>query len=99
MIRVRGSVPIHELELRQRARDFLQGRDDAPEYTPAPGAKDPKSVLFNWAWHMGMLRSTEEYDLIMSLAYEGTGTIQVDGQPYNVGSGPLALDSVAADVR
>jgi len=31
-----------------------------------------------------MLRSTEEYDLIMSLVYEGTGTIQVDGQPCNV---------------
>jgi hypothetical protein len=54
------------------------------EYTPAPGARDLKSVLFNWAWHMGMLRSTEEYDLIMSLVYEGTGTVQTDGQPCNV---------------
>ena len=61
-----------------------QGRGGAPEYTPAAGATDLKSVLFNWAWHMGMLRSTEEYDLIMSLVYEGTGTIQVDGQPCNV---------------
>ena len=57
---------------------------DASEYTPEAGAKDLKSVLFNWAWHMGMLRSTEEYDLIMSLVYEGTGTIQVGGQPCNV---------------
>jgi hypothetical protein len=56
----------------------------APEYTPAPGAKDLKSVIFNWAWHMGMLRSTEEYDLIMSLDYQGKGTMQVDGQPCNV---------------
>jgi hypothetical protein len=54
------------------------------EYTPAPGAKDLKSVLFNWAWHMGMLRSTEEYDLLMSLMYQGTGTVQVGGQPCNV---------------
>ena len=61
-----------------------QGRDNAPEYTPAPDATDLKSVLFNWAWHMGMLRSTEEYDLIMSLVYEGSGTVQVDGQPCNV---------------
>ena len=53
-------------------------------YTPAPGAKDLKSVLFNWAWHMGMLRSTEEYDLLMSLMYQGTGTVQVGGQPCNV---------------
>jgi len=54
------------------------------EYRPAPGAKDLKSVLFNWAWHMGILRSTEEYDLLMSLVYQGTGTVQVGGQPCNV---------------
>ncbi len=56
----------------------------APLYTPAPGAKDLKSVLFNWAWYMGMLRSSEEYDLIMTLEYQGKGTVQVDGQPCNV---------------
>src|SRR6516162_9550806 len=55
-----------------------------PEYTPAAGAKDLKSVLFNWAWYTGMLRSTEERDLIMSLEYQGKGTIQVGGQPCNV---------------
>jgi hypothetical protein len=60
------------------------GRGGAPEYTPAPGAKDLKAVLFNWAWYMGMLRSSEERDLIMSLEYQGKGTIQVDGQPCNV---------------
>jgi len=56
----------------------------APLYTPAPGAKDLKAVLFNWAWHMGMLRSSEEYDLHMTLEYQGKGTMQVDGQPCNV---------------
>src|SRR5579885_2324825 len=60
------------------------GRAAAPLYTPAPGAKDLKSVLFNWAWYMGMLRSSEERDLIMTLEYTGKGTIQVDGQPCNV---------------
>ena len=59
------------------------GRGGAPLYTPAPGAKDLKAVLFNWAWYMGMLRSSEEYDLIMSLEYQGKGTVQVDGQPCN----------------
>jgi hypothetical protein len=59
------------------------GENEA-EYTPAPGARDLKSALFNWAWHMGMLRSTEEYDLLMSLVYQGTGTVQVGGQPCNV---------------
>jgi hypothetical protein len=33
---------------------------------------------------MGMLRSSEEYDLMMSLEYQGKGTVQVDGQPCNV---------------
>jgi hypothetical protein len=56
----------------------------APLYTPAAGAKDLKAVLFNWAWYTGMLRSSEERDLIMSLEYQGKGTMQVDGQPCNV---------------
>ena len=60
------------------------GRGGQQLYTPAPGATDLKSVLFNWGWHMGILRSTEEYDLLMSLVYEGTGTMQVGGQPCNV---------------
>ncbi|HLK47809.1 MAG TPA: hypothetical protein VKT49_06725, partial [Bryobacteraceae bacterium] len=60
------------------------GRRGAPLYTPAPGAKDLKAVLFNWAWYMGMLRSSEERDLIMSLEYQGKGTVQVGGQPCNV---------------
>ena len=56
----------------------------APPYTPAAGAKDLKSVLFNWAWYTGMLRSSEEYDLLMTLEYPGKGTMQVGGQPCNV---------------
>ncbi|HLK47808.1 MAG TPA: hypothetical protein VKT49_06720 [Bryobacteraceae bacterium] len=60
------------------------GRRGAPLYTPAPGAKDLKAVLFNWAWYTGMLRSSEERDLIMTLEYQGKGTVQMDGQPCNV---------------
>ena len=62
-----------------------QGKGKGPTlYTPAAGAKDLKSVIFNWAWYTGMLRSSEEQDLIMSLEYTGKGTVQVDGQPCNV---------------
>jgi len=50
-------------------------------YTPAEGAKDAKSVLFNWPWHMGMLRGIEEHELAVTLEYRGEGTIQVNGQP------------------
>ncbi len=56
----------------------------APPYTPAAGAKDLKGVLFNWAWYMGMLRSSEEYDVLMTLEYQGKGTMQVNGQPCNL---------------
>ena len=55
-----------------------------PTYTPAKDAKDLKSVLFNWGWYMGMLRSDQERDLMMTLEYQGKGTVQVDGQPCNV---------------
>jgi hypothetical protein len=60
-----------------------RGRGAAP-FTPAPGAKDLKSVLFNWGWYMGMLRSNEEYDVLMTLEYTGKGTAQVNGQPCNL---------------
>src|SRR5262249_51836158 len=52
-----------------------------PQYTPAAGAKDLKAVLFNWAWYMGMLRSSAEQDLMMTLEYTGKGTMTVGGQP------------------
>jgi hypothetical protein len=60
------------------------GGRGAPPYTPAPGARDLRSVLFNWGWYMGMLRSDQERDLIASLEYQGKGTVQVNGQPCNV---------------
>jgi hypothetical protein len=52
-----------------------------PPYRPAAGAKDLRSVLFNWTWYMGMLRGIDEHELIVSLEYQGKGTIQVEGQP------------------
>ena len=61
-----------------------RGRGGAPPYTPAAGARDLRSVLFNWGWHLGMLRSDQERDLIASLEYQGKGTMQVAGQPCNV---------------
>jgi hypothetical protein len=55
-------------------------RGGPPLYTPEPDARDLKSVLFNWTWHMGMLRGIEEHELIVSLEYRAEGTIQVNGQ-------------------
>jgi hypothetical protein len=69
-----------------------QGRGGGPPlFTPEAGAKDAKSVLYNWASHMGMLRGVEEHELAVSLEYQGNGTMQVEGQPctlkkYRVGT-------------
>lgn len=56
-----------------------RGRGASP-FTPEAGARDLKSVLFNWTWHMGMLRGEAEPELIGTLEYRAEGSIQVDGQ-------------------
>lgn len=58
----------------------------APRYTPAPGAKDLKAVLFNWFWHMGMLRGPQEIEAVATLEHKAAGTIQVDAQPCKLTS-------------
>src|SRR5262245_33586173 len=59
-----------------------RGAFDAGPFTPTPGAKDLKSVLFNWTWHMGMLRSGAESELIKTLDYHAEGgTVRIDNQP------------------
>ena len=57
------------------------GASTTEPYTPAKDAKDLKAVLFNWMWHMGMLKGHDERDMVATLEYQGKGTIQVDGQP------------------
>jgi hypothetical protein len=63
-----------------------RGRGGGPNagapYTPAAGARDLRAVLFNWMWYQGMLKGTDERDMVASLEYKAKGgTIQVDGQP------------------
>ena len=64
-----------------------RGRNADPNagapYTPAAGARDLRSVLFNWMWYEGMLKGTDERDMIATLEYQAKpgGTITVDGQP------------------
>ena len=80
----RGAAPAAGAQAPEQGRGGRGGRGGAQPYTPAAGAKDLKAVLFNWAWYMGMLRSSEEYDVLMTLEYQGKGTMQVNGQPCNV---------------
>src|SRR5215467_735046 len=64
-----------------------RGRNADPNagapYTPAAGAKDLRSVLFNWMWYEGMLKGTDERDMIATLEYQAKpgGVIQAGGQP------------------
>ena len=63
-----------------------RGRSNDPNagapYTPAADAKDLRSVLFNWMWRQGMLKGTDERDMVATLEYQAkSGTIQVGGQP------------------
>jgi len=55
-------------------------RPAAATAPPAPGG-DLKTVLHEWANHMGMLRELAEHDLIATLEYLGTGTVNAGGQP------------------
>jgi hypothetical protein len=58
------------------------GRGAVGPFTPTAGAKDLKTVLFNWTWRMGMLRSGAESELVKTLDYHAAGgTMQVNGQP------------------
>ena len=42
-------------------------------------------MLFNWMWYQGMLKGTDERDMVATLEYQAKGgTIQVDGQPCTV---------------
>ncbi|HEX2460321.1 MAG TPA: hypothetical protein VHJ58_09245, partial [Vicinamibacterales bacterium] len=60
---------------------LAQQQGPPARYTPPPGAKDVKAVVFNWFWHMGMLRGPQEIEAVATLEHKATGAIQVDGQP------------------
>src|SRR5438552_18973530 len=64
------------------ARHFVWAQRTTPPPTAkAVAAGDRKWVLFNWMWYMGMLRGVQEVDAVATLELQGTGTIQVQGQP------------------
>jgi hypothetical protein len=63
-----------------------QQQQQGARYTPAPGAKDKKAVLFNWAWYMGMLRGPQEIEAVVALEQKATGTLQVNGQTCTLSS-------------
>ena len=84
-VRWMGGTLVSVLALAGPLSAHAQGPREVPEpYTPAPDAKDLKSVLFHWERNMGMLKGHDERDMVATLEYQGTGTIQVDGQPCSL---------------
>jgi hypothetical protein len=72
---------------RQRVADGRRADARRPgPYAPEPDAKDLKAVLFDWTWHMGMLRGIGEHELIATLEYQGNGTIEANGEPCRLWS-------------
>jgi len=59
--------------------DAQQRRTDGIDRTWKDGG-GIRTVLYNWANHMGMLRELEEHDLIATLEFFATGMVRVNGQ-------------------
>lgn len=81
MIGIAPTVALIAVVILGHINSPLSAQQPAPRYTPAPDAKDVKAVLFNWFWHMGMLRGLQEIEAVATLEHTARGTVQVGGQP------------------
>lgn len=66
---------------------------------PAGPGGDLKTVFYNWANHMGMIRGVQEVDAIATLEYLGTGTIAVAGQPCKLTSYRVTINYQTPGMR
>ena len=74
-------------------------RPAPPPTSKAAAAGDRKSVVFNWMWYMGMLRGVQEVDAVATLELQGTGTIQVQGQPCKLSSYRASVNYQVSGMR
>jgi hypothetical protein len=74
-------------------------RTAPPPSSKAAAAGDRKSVLFNWMWYTGMLRGVQEVDAVATLELQGTGTIQVQGQPCKLTSYRASINYQVSGMR
>src|SRR6201993_837819 len=82
------------------AASYLYAQRPAPPPTAkAAAAGDRKSVLFNWMWYMGMLRGVQEVDAVATLELQGTGTIQVQGQPCKIANYRASINYQVSGMR
>ena len=82
------------------ATELAWGQRPTPPPTPkAAAAGDRKSVIFNWMWYMGMLRGIQEVDAVATLELQGTGTIQVQGQPCKLSNYRASINYQVSGMR
>ena len=74
-------------------------RPAPPPTAKAVAAGDRKSVLFNWMWYLGMLRGVQEVDAVATLELQGTGTIQVQGQPCKLANYRASINYQVSGMR
>jgi hypothetical protein len=74
-------------------------RPAPPPTAKAAAAGDRKSVLFNWMWYLGMLRGVQEVDAVATLELQGTGTIQVQGQPCKIANYRASINYQVSGMR
>jgi hypothetical protein len=74
-------------------------RTAPPPTSQAAAAGDRKSVVFNWMWYMGMLRGVQEVDAVATLELQGTGSLQVQGQPCRLTNYRASINYQVAGMR
>src|ERR1051326_1027501 len=74
-------------------------RPAPPPTAKAAAAGDRKSVLFNWMWYLGMLRGVQEVDAVATLELQGTGAIQVQGQPCKLANYRASINYQVSGMR
>jgi hypothetical protein len=67
--------------------------------TAASAGGDVKTVLHDWANHMGMLRELEEHDRIATLEYLANGTLNVAGQPCKLSKYRVTINYQMSGMR
>ncbi len=87
------------ISLLNGASQLYAQRPAPPPTAKAAAAGDRKAVLFNWLWYMGMLRGVQEVDAVATLELQGTGTIQVQGQPCKIANYRASINYQVSGMR
>src|SRR6266849_3252966 len=87
------------IALASSAQFVCAQRPTPPPTARAAAAGDRKSVVFNWMWYLGMLRGVQEIDAVATLELQGTGTIEVQGQPCKLANYRASINYQVSGMR